>query len=153
MLQNGDAAPAFHLPGDDGEKHRLSAHEGKPVVVYFYPRDDTPGCTTQACDFRDQMERVAKAGAVVFGVSRDTIASHQRFKAKHDLNFTLLSDAELTAHNAYGAWAEKVLYGKKSMGTIRSTFLIDAKGKIAGVWPRVKVKGHVDAVLAAIEAL
>ena len=153
MLQKGDVAPAFDLPGDDGAQHKLAAHKGKAVVLYFYPRDDTPGCTTEACDFRDHMSRVVAAGAVLYGVSKDSVKSHVRFKTKHALNFTLLSDEELVAHNAYGAWGEKVMYGKKSMGTIRSTFVIDKRGVIARTWPKVKVAGHVDEVLAALAAL
>lgn len=152
-LEAGQAAPAFALPGDDGQNHALAAHAGKPVVVYFYPRDDTPGCTVEACNFRDNMNRVAARGAVVFGVSKDSVASHVKFKAKHGLNFTLLSDEELTMHKAYGAWGTKLMYGKPTTGTIRSTFLIDAQGNLARVWPKVRVEGHVDEVLAALEAL
>ncbi len=146
-------APAFSLVGDDGETHTLAPLKGKPVVLYFYPRDDTPGCTTEACDFRDNMARVTKKGAVVFGVSRDHIKSHARFKAKHELNFTLLADEELIAHRAYGAWGAKLMYGKEVEGTIRSTFLIDGDGVVRRSWRKVKVAGHVDAVLAALEAL
>lgn len=153
MIEEGQKAPDFKLPGDDGAVHSLKDHKGSPVVVYFYPRDATPGCTTEACDFRDNMARIKKAGAVVYGVSKDSVKSHEKFKAKHDLNFVLLSDEDLVMHQAYGAWGEKVLYGKKSMGTIRSTFLIDGSGKVAKVWPKVKVAGHVDEVLAALRAL
>ena len=153
MIEEGEKAPDFALPGDDGQTHRLKDHKGSPVVVYFYPRDLTPGCTTEACDFRDNMSRLKKAGVVVYGVSKDSLASHAKFKQKHDLNFVLLSDEELTAHQAYGAWGEKVLYGKKTTGTIRSTFLIDGKGNVARVWPKVRVPGHVDAVLAAVDEL
>jgi thioredoxin-dependent peroxiredoxin len=153
MIEAGQKAPDFKLAGDDGAVHALKDHKGSPVVVYFYPKDDTPGCTTEACDFRDHMARLTKAGAVVYGVSKDPIAKHEKFKAKHDLNFVLLSDAEGAAHEAYGTWGDKVLYGRKFQGTIRSTFLIDGKGKVARVWPKVKVKGHVDEVLAAVQAL
>jgi peroxiredoxin Q/BCP len=152
-LSRGDKAPSFTLEGDDGNKHRLSQHKGERVVVYFYPRDNTSGCTTEACDFRDAMDRVAAAGAVVYGVSKDSLKSHEKFRDKNDLNFTLLSDPELTVHQAYGAWGEKKMYGKTVQGTIRSTFLIDEKGKLAHVWPKVRVKGHVEAVLEVLEAL
>lgn len=151
-LEEGDKAPAFKLPGDDGETHALADHKGKPVVIYFYPRDDTPGCTVEACDFRDNMARLSKK-AVVYGVSKDSLASHGKFKAKHKLNFALLSDEDLAAHQAYGAWGEKVMYGKPVLGVIRSTYLVGADGKIKKAWPRVKVAGHVDAVMEAINAL
>jgi peroxiredoxin Q/BCP len=149
----GAAAPGFRLQGDDGKTHDLQDHKGAPVVIYFYPRDDTPGCTVEACDFRDNMARAQKAGAVVYGVSRDSLKSHEKFKAKYNLNFTLLSDPDLTVHKAYGAWGKKVMYGKEVEGTIRSTFLIDGKGVLRQAWPKVKVDGHVDAVLAALAAL
>jgi peroxiredoxin Q/BCP len=147
---SGSKAPAFRALGDDGKEHALVDHAGAPVVLYFYPRDDTPGCTIEACDFRDSMSRVAAAGAVVYGVSRDSVASHLRFKAKYGLNFTLLSDPDLTLHRAYGAWGTKNMYGKLVEGTIRSTFVIDASGRIARAWPTVKVAGHVDEVLATL---
>jgi thioredoxin-dependent peroxiredoxin len=153
MIEAGDKAPAFKLPGDDGAVHALKDHKGSPVVVYFYPKDDTPGCTTEACDFRDSMARIKKAGAVVYGVSKDPIAKHEKFRAKHGLNFVLLSDEEGAMHEAFGTWGDKVLYGRKFQGTIRSTFLIDGAGKVARVWPKVKVKGHVDEVLAALKEL
>ena len=149
-LAVGAAAPGFHLAGDDGKTHDLLDHKGAPVVIYFYPRDDTPGCTVEACDFRDNMARAQKAGAVVYGVSRDSLKSHEKFKAKYNLNFTLLSDPDLTVHKAYGAWGKKVMYGKEVEGTIRSTFLIDGKGVLRQAWPKVKVDGHVDAVLAGL---
>lgn len=149
----GKPAPGFALQGDDGQQHTLAAHRGKPVVVYFYPKDDTPGCTVEACGFRDNMARVTAKGAVVYGVSKDSLASHDKFKQKYNLNFTLLSDPELATHRAYGAWGEKVLYGQKTVGVIRSTFLIDKNGVVARAWPKVKVDGHVDAVLQALEAL
>lgn len=152
-LEEGKRAPAFSLPGDDGKKHALKDHKGGPVVVYFYPRDSTPGCTTEACEFRDNIARVQKAGAVVYGVSKDSLKSHEKFRVKHDLNFVLLSDEDLTIHEKYGAWGEKNMYGKKVMGCIRSTFLIDGDGKLAKVWSKVRVKGHVDQVLDALEAL
>ena len=149
----GKKAPAFNLKGDDGKTHKLRDHAGERVVLYFYPRDSTPGCTTEACDFRDNLARLTKAGAVVYGVSKDSLASHEKFRAKHDLNFVLLSDPDLSVHHKYGAFGEKTLYGKVTEGVIRSTFLIDEGGKIARAWRKVRVKGHVDAVLAAIAEL
>ena len=153
MLKEGNKAPAFNLPGDDGKKHRLSDYLGQKVVLYFYPRDNTPGCTTEACDFRDNMNRLKQKGTVVFGVSKDSIASHEKFIAKHDLNFVLLSDEDTKVHEKYGAWGEKSMYGKKFMGCIRSTFLIDEKGKLVKAWNKVKVKGHVDDVLETIKGI
>ena len=147
-LAEGDAAPSFKLPGDDGKEHALGSGV---TVVYFYPRDDTPGCTTEACDFRDNMARLSKK-ATVYGVSKDSLAAHARFKTKYNLNFTLLSDDALEVHRAYGAWGEKIMYGKPVVGVIRSTYLVK-NGKIAKAWPKVKVAGHVDAVMAAIDAL
>jgi thioredoxin-dependent peroxiredoxin len=152
-LEAGDPAPAFALPGDDGRTHALAEHVGKPVVVYFYPRDDTPGCTTEACAFRDNLGRAAAKGAVVYGISRDTLKSHEKFRAKYGLTFPLLSDEDLAVHRAYGAWGEKIMYGQPTIGVVRSTFLIGPDGRIARAWPRVKVEGHVDAVMAALEAL
>ena len=153
MLQVGDPAPAFTLPADGDRTITSGDLAGKPYVVYFYPKDSTPGCTTEACDFRDNFARVTAAGATVFGVSKDSVKSHDRFKAKYTLPFPLLSDTELTLHQAYGAWGMKKMYGKEFEGTIRSTFLVGADGTIAAAWPSVKVKGHVDAVLAALAAL
>lgn len=149
-LRVGDVAPAFSLEGDDGKTHSLAQHKGTPVVVYFYPRDDTPGCTTEACDFRDNMQRVTGKGAVVYGISRDSLAAHAKFKNKYNLNFTLLSDPSLATHVAYGAWGEKIMYGQKTIGVVRSTFLVGTDGKIVKTWPKVKVQGHVDDVLAAL---
>ena len=153
MAKEGNKAPAFTLPGDDGQKHKLSDYQGKKVVLYFYPKDSTPGCTTEACDFRDNMAKLKRKGVVVFGVSKDSLASHEKFRAKHDLNFTLLSDEDTKVHQKYGAWGEKNMYGKKFMGCIRSTFLIDENGKLAKAWNKVRVKGHVDDVLEAIKSL
>ena len=150
--EEGKKAPAFTLQGSDGAKHKLSDHAGEWLVLYFYPRDMTPGCTTEACDFRDNLARVSAAGAVVYGVSKDSLASHDKFVAKHDLNFVLLSDPELKVHEKYGAYGEKKMYGKLTKGVIRSTFLIDPKGKIAKAWRNVRAKGHVDKVLAELEA-
>ncbi len=153
MAEEGKKAPAFSLKGDDGKTHKLSDHAGKRVVVYFYPKDNTPGCTTEACDFRDNMKRIAKAGAVVYGISKDSLASHEKFRDKFDLNFVLLSDPELGVHKKYGAWGEKKMYGKVREGVIRSTFLIDESGKVAKAWRNVKAAGHVDKVLEALESL
>jgi len=149
----GQPAPAFSLPGDDGKTWSLAALKGTPVVLYFYPKDSTPGCTVEACDFRDQLGRAKQKGAVVLGVSRDSLKSHEKFRAAQSLNFPLLSDPDLVAHAAYGAWGKKVMYGKEVEGTIRSTFLVDKSGKIAAAWPKVSVKGHVTQVLEAIAKL
>ena len=153
MLQLGDAAPDFTLPADGGRTITSAELAGKPYVIYFYPKDSTPGCTTEACDFRDNFARLTAAGAVVLGASRDGVTSHDRFKSKYTLPFPLLADTELTLHRAYGAWGMKKMYGKEFEGTIRSTFLVGRDGKVAAAWPNVKVKGHVDAVLAALAAL
>jgi peroxiredoxin Q/BCP len=126
---------------------------GKPVVLYFYPRDDTPGCTREACAFRDRKQALARLGAVVLGVSPDSVASHESFKASHKLNFTLLADPDHRVAERYGAWREKTLYGKKSMGIQRSTWLIDAQGKVARVWKKVNVDGHDEQVIAALREL
>ena len=152
MPQVGRKAPAFNLPSPQG-KIALKDQVGKNVVLYFYPRDDTPGCTTEACDFRDQMAALKKAGTVVFGVSTDSVASHEKFAAKFELPFTLLADEDHKVCEKYGVWVEKNMYGKKSMGIQRVTFLIDKEGKIAAVWPKVKVAGHVDEVLKKINEL
>jgi peroxiredoxin Q/BCP len=153
MAEEGKKAPAFTLAGSDGARHKLGDHVGKRVVLYFYPRDMTPGCTVEACDFRDNLARLERAGAVVYGVSKDSIASHEKFRDKHALNFVLLSDPDLAVHKKYGAFGKKSMYGKETEGVIRSTFLIDDKGKVAKAWRHVKAKGHVDKVLAALEAL
>ena len=150
MIQEGKLAPDFALVADDGRTIRLKDLRGKRVVLYFYPRDDTPGCTVEACGFRDALPDVSAAGAVVLGVSRDDTASHVRFKEKFGLNFPLLSDPDAAVHRAYGAWGEKVLYGKKSIGVIRSTVLIDETGRVSKHWPRVKADGHAAEVLAAL---
>ena len=152
-LEIGDKAPAFTLPTDGGGKISLAALKGKPAILYFYPKDDTPGCTTEACDFRDALPNFAKVKATVIGISRDTAASHDKFKKKHKLNFILASDVDGKACEAYGTWVEKSMYGRKYMGIERATFLVDGKGVIREVWHKVKVKGHVEAVLAALKAL
>lgn len=154
MAEEGKSAPALSLRGIDGNGEEkvfsLKAFKGRKVVLYFYPRDSTPGCTAEACDFRDNMARILKTGTVVLGVSPDNLESHARFREKHSLAFPLLSDPGKEAAAAYGAYGEKKLYGRASMGIIRSTFLIDEAGKVIKAWRSVKVKGHVDEVLAAI---
>ena len=149
----GDMAPDFTLPADGGGRVSLKALKGKPVVLYFYPKDDTPGCTAEACAFRDQLSDFAKVKAAVVGISRDSVASHDKFKKKFKLPFPLASDEDGKVCQAYGVWVEKSMYGKKYMGIERSTFLIDGKGVVRNVWRKVKVDGHADAVLAAAEAL
>lgn len=149
-LKVGDPAPDFTAQTDAGDALTLSALRGKPVVLYFYPKDNTPGCTREACDFRDQHAAFAKKKAVVLGVSPDSVKSHAGFKTKHELPFTLVADPDKAIANAYGVFAEKNMYGKKVMGIVRTTFLIDKQGKIAAIWPKVKVDGHVAAVLDAL---
>jgi thioredoxin-dependent peroxiredoxin len=149
-LEEGQSAPDFMLTADDGSKVKLSALRGRPVVLYFYPRDDTPGCTKQACAFRDQQSALAGHGAKVLGVSADDVASHVKFRDKFKLNFPLLADTDHRVAEKYGAWREKNMYGKKSMGIQRSTFLIDADGKVRKVWKRVQVDGHDAEVLKAL---
>jgi len=146
MITPGKKAPAFTLPNQDDEKVRLSDLKGEWVVLYFYPRDDTPGCTTQACDFTASIKKFEKLEARVLGCSPDTPEKHRKFIAKHKLKVELLSDPEHKVLEKYGAWGEKTLYGKKSMGVIRSTVLIDPDGKVAEHWPKVRAKGHADAV-------
>lgn len=149
-LEVGDKAPAFSLTADDGRTIRLRDLAGKKVVLYFYPKDATPGCTAEACAFRDLERRMAAKGAVVLGVSKDSVSSHQRFKEKQRLSFPLLSDPEAQVIQAYGAWGEKTLYGKKSTGVIRTTVLIGQDGRVERIWPKVKVNGHAEAVLQAL---
>ena len=149
-LSVGDQAPDFSLNDDTGSKVRLKDFRGKKLVLYFYPKDSTPGCTQEACDFRDNMNRVAATGAAVAGVSADSVESHRRFKEKQELNFPLLSDPDRQALEAYGVWQMKSLYGRSFMGIVRSTFLINEKGVITHVWPKVKVTGHVDEILKAL---
>jgi peroxiredoxin Q/BCP len=153
MALVGKKAPAFNLESSDGGKVKLGDLAGKIVVLYFYPRDNTPGCTIEAEGFRDAVPALKKLGAVVLGVSKDSIASHCKFRDKYKLNFPLLSDAEGKTLEAYGAWGDKVMYGKKMKGIIRSTVIIGKDGKVAQHWPKVSVKGHVDEVVAAVKAL
>lgn len=150
MVAEGSKAPAFKLPSSDGKTVSLADFAGKTVVLYFYPRDATPGCTREAIEFRDALKAFTKKGAVVLGVSKDTVASHCKFRDKYELNFPLLSDETGTVIEAYGAWGEKNLYGKKSMGIIRTTIIVGKDGIVQKVFPKVKVDGHVDAVLAAL---
>ena len=152
MLTVGSPAPDFALADDSGDTVRLSALKGRQVVVYFYPRDDTPGCTRQACGVRDAWDAFTATGAVVLGISRDGQESHAKFRAKHELPFTLLSDPDHAVAEAYGAWGEKTMYGKKVMGIVRSTVVIDANGKVKAVFPNVKPDTHARKVLDALEA-
>ena len=152
MVQVGKKAPSFSLPSSDGADVSLASLEGKYVVLYFYPRDNTPGCTVEAQDFRDAVPALEKLGAVVLGVSKDSIASHCKFRDKYSLSFPLLTDADGAVMEKYGAWGEKVLYGKKMEGVIRSTVLIGKDGKVVRHWPKVSVKGHAAAVLEEIKA-
>ena len=150
MVAVGEPAPDFALPADDGRLLSLKDFRGKKVVLYFYPKDDTPGCTKEACSFRDNLARVTSKGAVILGVSRDDSKSHVKFKDKYNLNFPLLSDDDGRVTGAYGVWKKKNLYGREYFGIERTTFLIDERGKVAKIWPRVRVEGHTDDVLAAL---
>lgn len=150
MLKPGDKAPSFTLETDRGERVALKDFAGKPVVLYFYPKDDTPGCTVEACEFRDAWTDVQQAGAVVLGVSPDDVASHVKFRDKFQLPFPLLADPEHTVARAYGAWGEKSMYGRKYMGILRSTFIIGGDGRITHVFPKVSPKGHAAEVLEAL---
>lgn len=150
MLKEGDKAPAFSLESDDGKKISLKDFKGKTVVIYFYPKDLTPGCTQEACDFQENLPAIKKKKAVVLGISKDPAKMHVKFKEKHGLTFPLLVDDETKVAQAYGVWQEKSLYGKKYMGMVRSTFIIDPAGKIQKVYSNVKVKGHVEDVLDSL---
>lgn len=152
-LNVGSKAPDFKLPCDGSGELSLSDYKGKKVILYFYPKDNTPGCTKQACGFRDQMKGLDKQGVAVVGVSKDTVLKHDKFKDKYELNFPLISDEQGSLCEAYGVWVEKSLYGKKYMGIERSTFLIDEQGKIAKIWRKVRVKGHVEEVVDTVKAL
>ncbi len=153
LIKEGRKAPDFTLPSSEGGKVSLKDFRGKPVVVYFYPKDDTPGCTREACAFRDARARLKKAGAVVLGVSPDSVASHAKFRDKYSLDFPLLADVDKAVAKKYGAFGEKVMYGKKVVGMIRSTFVIDAEGVVRKVFPRVRVDGHDEQVLEALAGL
>jgi peroxiredoxin Q/BCP len=149
--ERGDVAPDVALPDENGTIHRLADQRGRWTVLYFYPEDDTPGCTTEACQFRDMNEDYVDTGADVWGVSPDGASSHRRFREKFDLPFTLLSDVDHEVATRYGAWQEKKNYGRTYMGIVRSTYLIDPAGRIARAWPKVKADGHAAEVLAALE--
>ena len=153
MPDVSDIAPDFTLPRDGGGDITLSDQRGSAVILFFYPRDDTPGCTKESIGFSEQLQAFNDAGANVFGISRDTVAKHDKFVAKHGLTTPLLSDDGQTVCEDYGVWVEKNMYGRKSMGIERATFLIDAEGRIARIWRKVKVPGHVDEVLEAVRAL
>jgi peroxiredoxin Q/BCP len=150
VVEEGAPAPDFELTSDEGESVTLSALRGKPVVLYFYPKDDTPGCTTEACEFRDAYDRFREQGVEILGVSPDTEASHQKFKSKYELPFTLLADPEHHAAEAYGVWKEKKNYGKTYMGVERSTFVIDADGKVAKAMRGIRPAGHAAKVLETL---
>ena len=149
----GDRAPDFTMPTDGGGSVKLSDLKGKTVVLYFYPKDDTTGCTKEACGFNDTLPNFSKLKAEIIGVSRDSVASHDKFKKKYGLKFRLASDDTGKVSDSYGTWVEKSMYGRKYMGMERATFLIDAKGTIRQVWRKVKVPGHVEDVMAAIKGL
>ena len=153
MPEVSQPAPDFTLPSTSGETVTLSALKGAPVVLFFYPRDDTPGCTKESIGFSENKQAFTEAGAQVFGISKDSMTSHEKFAAKRSLEIPLLSDEQSSACEDYGVWKEKNMYGKKYMGIERTTFLIAADGTVAQIWNKVKVPGHVDAVLEAVRAL
>ena len=153
LIEPGKKAPAFTLKDQDGKTHRLSDHAGRPVVLYFYPKDDTPGCTRETCDFRDKLPRFTSAKAAVFGVSILDEASKARFAKKYNVTFPLLADEDHAVADTYGVWQQKSLYGRTFMGNVRTTYLIDRNGKVARRWDNVKVDGHADEVLGALGAL
>jgi peroxiredoxin Q/BCP len=153
VIKEGQKAPEFSLPSSEGGEVSLKSLKGKPVVLYFYPKDDTPGCTREACAFRDAKAAIRKTGAVVLGVSPDSLAAHDKFTTKYKLNFPLLSDPDKAVAKKYGAFGEKLMYGKKVVGMIRSTFVIDAAGVVRKVFPRVRVDGHDAKVLEALQEL
>ncbi|MEP4378898.1 MAG: thioredoxin-dependent thiol peroxidase [Alphaproteobacteria bacterium] len=152
-VKEGGKAPAFSMPTDGDGKVALKDLKGRPVILYFYPKDSTPGCTTEACDFRDLTPDFSKIDAEIVGVSKDSVKRHDNFKAKHDLPFLLASDEDGDVCERYGVWVEKNMYGRKFMGIERATFLIDGKGVVQKIWRKVKVKGHAEDVLAAVKAL
>ena len=153
MVEEGEKAPDFTLPANGGDKIKLSQFKGRPVVVYFYPKDDTSGCTKEAIGFTALLPEFEKIDAAIIGISPDSADSHDKFIAKHDLGITLAADEEKKVAEAYGVWVEKSMYGRKFMGVERSTFLIDAKGAVRRIWRKVKVNGHADAVLGAAQEL
>ena len=153
LIEIGKKAPAFTLKDQDGKSHKLSDYEGRPVVLYFYPKDDTPGCTAEACAFRDNLVRFKTGKALILGVSVLDEKSKAEFAEKYDLNFPLLADADHEVADKYGAWQERSMYGRKYMGVARVTYLIGADGKVAQRWDKVKVDGHAEDVLAAVTAL
>jgi thioredoxin-dependent peroxiredoxin len=153
VLSEGDKAPNFTLPDQNGEKVKLSDLRGQTVVVYFYPRADTPGCTTQACGIRDRGSEYAEAGATVIGISPDEVEPIAKFAGKFDLEFTLLADPDHAVAEKWGAWGEKSMYGKKYMGVLRNSYIVDPKGKIARVFPKVQPKKHDDTILKALKEL
>lgn len=150
ILKEGDSAPAISLPSDSGQSFELSSLKGKKAVLYFFPRADTPGCTKESCAFRDASKKFTKENTVIVGVSPDPVGTQAKFRAKFDLRFVLLADVDHKAAEAYGVWKEKSMYGKKYMGIERTTFLIDTTGKIRRIFPKVRVEGHADEVLAAV---
>lgn len=153
LIEPGHKAPAFTLKDQDGKTHKLSDYEGRPVVLYFYPKDDTPGCTVEACAFRDNLPKFKPGKAAILGVSILDEKSKAKFAAKHDLNFPLLADADHAVADAYGAWQERSMYGRKYMGVARVTYLIGPDGKVLQRWDKVKPDGHAEEVLAAVNAL
>ena len=153
MIEPGKKVPAFTLKDQNGKSHSLTDYAGRPVVLYFYPKDDTPGCTKETCDFRDHLPRFKTAKAAVFGVSILDEASKARFASKYDVNFPLLADTDHAVAEKYGVWQQKSLYGRKFMGNVRTTYLIDADGKVARRWDNVKVDGHDEEVLKAVKEL
>ena len=153
MLKEGDKAPDFTAKDDKGNSVSLKDFRGKKIVLYFYPKDNTSGCTKEACDFRDNLNRIKRKDTVILGVSPDNEKSHVKFRDKFDLTFPLLVDEDKKLVNLYGVWQEKSLYGRKFMGVVRTTFIVDEKGKIAKIFPKVKVAGHVDAVIEALSEI
>ena len=151
MLEKNIPAPDFELIDENGNPHKLSDYQGKPVLLYFYPKDDTPGCTTEACEFRDDYDQYEKAGVVILGISPDSQKSHNKFKAKYDLPFTLLSDEDHSVCEMYGVWGKKSMYGKEYYGVLRTSFLIDADGNLIDIFENVKPKGHSLQVLSALK--
>lgn len=150
-IEINQPAPQFTLLDENGNSHSLTDYKGKPVVLYFYPKDDTPGCTTEACEFRDDYDEYERAGVVILGISPDTVRSHKKFKEKYDLPFTILADDQHAVSELYGVWGEKSMYGKKYFGVNRTTFLIDGEGNILEIFENVKPKGHSSQVLAALK--